>query len=53
MHPRLVLGNGKGVLIREVSSFQGSLIEGLFCIYSCSVCSVIETIIMLEYHWRE
>ena len=33
MHPRLVLGDGKGVLFREVSSFQWSLIEGLHCIH--------------------
>ena len=29
MHARVVLGVGEGVLFREVSSFQGSEIEGL------------------------
>ena len=42
MHARVVLGVGKGVLFREVSSIQGSGIEGLCCIalsvllFSCS-----------------
>ena len=27
-----ILGGGKGVLFRKVSSFQGSLMEGLHCI---------------------
>ena len=39
MHPRLVLGDGKGVLFREVSSLQGSLIEGFQ--YMCEALVVI------------
>ena len=31
MHARVVLGVGKGVLFRELSSVQGSGIEGFHC----------------------
>ena len=31
MHARVLLGVGKGVLFREVSSVQGSGIEGFHC----------------------
>ena len=32
MHARVVLGVGKGVLFREVSSVQGCPLEGFHCI---------------------
>ena len=41
MHARMVLGVGKGVLFREVSSVQGLytyvLIEGFHCVYCIQV----------------